>query len=40
MGKEQFMKYALDKIQPIQGNLMQEGCGLSDEDRSTIIEKC
>jgi fatty acyl-CoA reductase len=40
MGKDEFMKYALDKIDPIQGDLMQEGCGLSEEDRITITSKC
>jgi thioester reductase-like protein len=39
MGSDEFMKFALEKIQPISGDLMQEGCGLSDEDRHTIIEK-
>tara|TARA_B110000285_G_C15057358_1_gene580353 strand:- start:800 stop:1294 length:495 start_codon:yes stop_codon:yes gene_type:complete len=36
MGTDQFFKYALEKIEPIQGDLMQESCGLSAEDKLLI----
>jgi alcohol-forming fatty acyl-CoA reductase len=38
MGDKEFMNFALAKIVPIQGDLIQEGCGLSEEDRQMIID--
>ena len=36
MGQDQFYKFAQEKIIPIQGDLMQESCGLSPEDHQLI----
>jgi thioester reductase-like protein len=37
MGEEEFMKMALDKIQPIEGDLILEGLGLSNADKEMLL---
>jgi len=37
MGAEEFLAFAMKKIVPIQGDLIQDGCGLSDIDRELIL---
>jgi hypothetical protein len=37
MGAEEFLAFAMKKIVPIQGDLIQDGCGLSDIDREVIL---
>ena len=39
MGHDQFLNFAHEKIIPIQGDVMQEQCGLSNEDHQLIISK-
>lgn len=36
MGNSKFLKFALEKIVPIEGDLIMEGLGLSVEDRLFI----
>ena len=38
MGKKEFLKFATDKIGPIQGYRIVEGLGISDEDHKMINE--
>ena len=40
MGEENFNRFASEKVIPVNGDLIIEGLGMSDEDRLMITEQC
>jgi thioester reductase-like protein len=40
MGAEEFTRFAIEKIVPVNGDLIIEGLGMSKEDRQMLTENC